>query len=132
MHVCTIDNVQLDGADVSMDANTVWSDSNGKAVVYFQPASTVAFSIKAVTFTSSEEATDSITAKEQNYTYEDGNLKKGKECDGVYCKGRSRPPRQHMVKTGKCRYYHCQCGKRLYTRGFLERIMMKQWILLWN
>ena len=61
-----------------MDANTVWSDSNGKAVVYFQPASTVAFSIKAVTFTSSEETTDSITAKEQNYTYEDGNLKKGK------------------------------------------------------
>ena len=76
--VCTIDNVQLNGADVSMDANTVWSDSNGKAVVYFQPASTVAFSIKAVTFTSSEETTDSITAKEQNYTYEDGNLKKGK------------------------------------------------------
>ena len=70
--VCTIDNVQLNGADVSMDANTVWSDSNGKAVVYFQPASTVAFSIKAVTFTSSEETTDSITAKEQNYTYEDG------------------------------------------------------------
>ena len=61
-----------------MDANTVWSDSSGKAVVYFQPASTVAFSIKAVTFTSSEETTDSITAKEQNYTYEDGNLKKGK------------------------------------------------------
>ena len=76
--VCTIDNVQLNGADVSMDANTVWSDSNGKAVVYFQPASTVAFSIKAVTFPSSEETTDSITAKEQNYTYEDGNLKKGK------------------------------------------------------
>lgn len=76
--VCTIDNVQLNGADVSMDANMVWSDSNGKAVVYFQPASTVAFSIKAVTFTSSEETADSITAKEQNYTYEDGNLKKGK------------------------------------------------------
>ena len=76
--VCTIDNVQLGGEDVSMDANMVWSDSNGKAVVYFQPASTVAFSIKAVTFTSSEETADSITAKEQNYTYEAGNLKKGK------------------------------------------------------
>lgn len=76
--VCTISAVTLENNEAGFEDTTVWSDSNGKVIVYLPKASTVAFSIKAVTFTSSEETTDSITAKEQNYTYEDGNLKKGK------------------------------------------------------
>lgn len=73
--VCKITDVLLDGNDSGAEENTIWSDSNGKAVVYLPAASTVSFSIKAVTFDTQE---NTLTAKEQNYTYEDGEVKKGK------------------------------------------------------
>lgn len=73
--VCKITDVLLDSNDSGAEENTIWSDSNGKAVVYLPAASTVSFSIKAVTFDTQE---NTLTAKEQNYTYEDGEVKKGK------------------------------------------------------
>ena len=56
--------------------NIVWSDKDGKLVLYFATNTPVAFQTDAITFSVSEDGS-SITAKKQAYIYEDSELKKG-------------------------------------------------------
>lgn len=74
---CTISDLEMNGVLVNAEDNTVWSDGNGKVVLYLAGASTVSFNVKAMIFDISEDGS-TVTAKQQSYTYEDSSIKKGK------------------------------------------------------